>query len=334
MWPNFQVCAIFERPEAGERFMLDRMRDSGATPPHQNNPSPPPQDIVWGPDVVATIERAVDLPGYRIETRRYQWNSTNVMEVNSNWYCFTRVLAGSDASPAHWRLPGSRRFLAFGGCWVTPPNTPVEVRRAPGVLRSIVLRVDPAVFYRVTGLKDDWYDERLIMQINQEGMGPVRTLNMIAEELNSPGYASDDLLAALAQTFIVHFARMVVAGRKTAGGMGHWRLNCIRHLAETSPANTLTVERLAEECGISARHLMRSFKAMTGTTIHSYIEDARLERTRALLTQTALPLRSIAAEVGFGSPSHLSSVFSRRCGISPAHYRQRHKSAKQKPDLD
>jgi transcriptional regulator GlxA family with amidase domain len=94
-------------------------------------------------------------------------------------------------------------------------------------------------------------------------------------------------------------------------------------MVETMPANELSIAVLAQACGVSGRHLMRGFKAVMGTTVHSYIEHVRAERTKQLLTATRLPLEVIAAQVGFSSGSHMSSAFLKAQGMSPSLFRQR-----------
>jgi AraC family transcriptional regulator len=55
-----------------------------------------------------------------------------------------------------------------------------------------------------------------------------------------------------------------------------------------------------------------------------YIEKAlrqRIERAKALLTNTDLPVGVVAREVGFASPSHFAQQFRRLAGVSPRSFR-------------
>jgi AraC family transcriptional regulator len=289
----------------------------------------PPTDIPWPREVTATVERRIDLEGARIEIRNYEWKSGEVHEIATDWYCFTRMLGAADPHPTYWKRPGSSPFVSFGGCWLTPPDTPMQVWREPAVLRSLIVRVEPQTFERITALEPGWYDQRLIEWVNKEGMAPAATLGDIADEMAAPGHASEPMIEALLKLFLVRFARMVMSGRQAAaaGGLGDWQLKRIRELVENSPANSLSVERLAEVCGISSRHLMRAFKSVTGLTVHGYVDQVRLDRTKLLLTDSELSLQTIAREVGFGNASHLSTVFSRKFGASPSRYRQLHKAS-------
>jgi AraC family transcriptional regulator len=277
-------------------------------------------------DIKATIDRHVDLPGMQVEIRTYDWNLEDTIASSSEYYCFTQTLKARERSdPLHWKLPGSRRFLTFGWFGVAPPHTTIEVRRTADVIKSLILRVEPDCFHQITGLDDDWYDERLMFRVNKEGIAVMQVLNAVSNELSSPGHASDILLEALCRTFIVRFARMVRDGREEGAGrgLGEWQMNRIREIVSTQPANKVTIKRLAESCGISGRHLMRGFKAVMGTTVHGYVDHIRMERTKHLLSSSKMPLEVIAAQVGFASASHMSSVFSRSQGMAPSVFRQR-----------
>ncbi|WP_174273943.1 helix-turn-helix domain-containing protein [Sphingomonas bacterium] len=277
-------------------------------------------------EVKATLDRHMDLPGMQVEIRTYTWETGEGVVSESDYFCFSQTLKTRDRTdPIHWKLPGSRRFTTFGWLGVATPGTPIEVRRTPDVVKTFVLRVEPDTFHRITRLEDGWYNERLMYRANKEGVVPIRLLNEIATELTSPGHESESLISALCIAFLVRFARMVRAGLDEASGrgLGEWQMNRIRNMISTQPANRLSIDRLAESCGISGRHLMRGFKAVMGTTVHGYIDHVRMERTKHLLSATKMPLETIATQVGFASASHMSSTFSRAQGMAPSVFRQR-----------
>ena len=91
--------------------------------------------------------------------------------------------------------------------------------------------------------------------------------------------------------------------------------------AEAADAS-LSIGLLAELCCISSGHLMRAFKQTTGETVHSYVERVRLTKAQRLLCETNLPLKAIAAELGFSTPSSFSFAFRRATGEPPKVFRQ------------
>ncbi len=89
----------------------------------------------------------------------------------------------------------------------------------------------------------------------------------------------------------------------------------------------LSVERLAEQAGMTARTFARTYVAQTGSTPAAMVETMRLEAARRALEDTAQPVKAIAAATGHGSEQNLRRVFLRRLGTSPGEYRKRFSAA-------
>lgn len=88
-------------------------------------------------------------------------------------------------------------------------------------------------------------------------------------------------------------------------------------------AQPLDVSSLASRAGMSERTFHRRFVAATGLTPARFIETARLDAARMLLSR-GLPLKSVAAEVGLSPAARLSDAFERRFGIAPRLFRDMH----------
>lgn len=87
-------------------------------------------------------------------------------------------------------------------------------------------------------------------------------------------------------------------------------------------AEPLTVEALAAEAGVSARHLATLFRAAYGTTLHAHLADVRLRHALTLLETTALPIAEIAARTGYYDQSALTRHLKAVHGITPAAVRR------------
>jgi transcriptional regulator GlxA family with amidase domain len=85
----------------------------------------------------------------------------------------------------------------------------------------------------------------------------------------------------------------------------------------------LSVQRLAEEIGTSARTLSRRCERELGETPSAVVRRMRIEEARRLLEQTSLPLKAIAIRTGVGDPSTLWRLFSRALGVTPTEHRVR-----------
>lgn len=80
---------------------------------------------------------------------------------------------------------------------------------------------------------------------------------------------------------------------------------------------------LAQRCGLSVNQLGRVFRADLGVSPFQYYERCRLELSRHALSDSALPIKEVAFELGFSSPPHFSNWFSERTGMSPRAWRER-----------
>ncbi|MEZ5995677.1 MAG: helix-turn-helix transcriptional regulator [Hyphomonadaceae bacterium] len=81
------------------------------------------------------------------------------------------------------------------------------------------------------------------------------------------------------------------------------------------------VERLAEVSGVSQAHFARSFKAAFGIPPHRYLLTRRIERAKALLRDTDMPIIDIMMETGWQSLGTFGRVFRDITGQSPTELR-------------
>lgn len=84
---------------------------------------------------------------------------------------------------------------------------------------------------------------------------------------------------------------------------------------------------LALAAGMPVRSFRRRFCSTVGVRPHVWLMQRRLDRARELVTRSDAPLAEIAAEMGFASQSHMTGLFGRRFGITPARLRGGHGSS-------
>lgn len=92
--------------------------------------------------------------------------------------------------------------------------------------------------------------------------------------------------------------------------------------------NDGTVDDLAGELGVSARHLRRAVEARLGVSPVELAQSRRLALAKQLLQDTALPLTEIAFAAGFGSVRRFNAAFLERMGRSPSALRRTHVAAR------
>ena len=91
--------------------------------------------------------------------------------------------------------------------------------------------------------------------------------------------------------------------------------------------NEASVDDLAAELGVSARHLRRSVEGKLGVTPIALAQTRRLALAKQLLQDTALPLTDIAFAAGYGSVRRFNAVFAEVMGSAPGELRRKHVDA-------
>jgi AraC family transcriptional regulator len=126
---------------------------------------------------------------------------------------------------------------------------------------------------------------------------------------------SDSLAAALAARLVAAHGRgAAVAPRH---GLPARRLRDVVDHIEAHLEHDLGLEALAQVAGYSASHFKALFKRATGTPVHRYVIERRVERARALLLTGEHSMTDIAALSGFAHHSHMTRCVRRVLGLTP-----------------
>lgn len=100
-----------------------------------------------------------------------------------------------------------------------------------------------------------------------------------------------------------------------------WRVKKVQDYVEAHLTDTITLADIAAAAGLSPMHFAAQFRAATGHRPHEFVQLHRVEKAKALLSQTAAPMIDIATEVGFRNQSHFATVFKRYAGQTPSDWR-------------
>lgn len=150
--------------------------------------------------------------------------------------------------------------------------------------------------------------------------------------------AGIDLALALVEeahgpAMALEVARVLVLYFRRAGGQSQFsapmqsrrrtgsRFNKLHDWMLVNLNKPLTVDRLAQQAGMSPRNFARVFSAQTGMTPANYVETLRLDRAREVLESGEDSMEQVAEVSGFCSEDRMRRAFRRRFGISPIQYR-------------
>jgi AraC family transcriptional regulator len=104
--------------------------------------------------------------------------------------------------------------------------------------------------------------------------------------------------------------------------MGRGQLAKAIDFMEANLERSIDLADIASSAGVSPSHFARQFRSALGMAPHRYLMQLRTERAKRLLTETAEPVVEIALSCGFANQEHLTRLFKRFCGATPAAYRK------------
>jgi len=164
-----------------------------------------------------------------------------------------------------------------------------------------------------------------------EGCSPndpvVRNVGLaLLAELESEGTSGRLYAESLANVLAVHLLRHYTASgdritQRFRGGLSGRKQRRVLAFIADNYESDLSLAELAHVAGMSTFHFAREFKRTTGTTPHQYLIKLRVERAKALLTDSEIPLVEVSSRSGFSHQSHFTRLFRRLTGTTPQSYR-------------
>lgn len=84
----------------------------------------------------------------------------------------------------------------------------------------------------------------------------------------------------------------------------------------------VTLKQVAQKFYLSTSYLSRLFKSKTGTNYSDYISEKKVERAKALLSETDLTILEISQRLNYPEQNSFSRFFKSRVGMSPQAFRK------------
>ena len=87
----------------------------------------------------------------------------------------------------------------------------------------------------------------------------------------------------------------------------------------------ITIPQLARQSGINEAKLKEGFKELYGNSIHTYLQQLRLEKAKQLLLTTSMPITDITYHIGYSHVTHFTTLFKKEVGLTPTEWRKENK---------
>lgn len=147
----------------------------------------------------------------------------------------------------------------------------------------------------------------------------------LRDALTSQDSAAQAYAEYLSRALAAHLVRVhsttPVAGVQRQGGLTGMQLRQLTDFIESNLDKSLSLAQMAAACGLSPTHFSRRFKVSVGEPPHRWLMQQRVARAKRLL-QGPMRIVDIALACGFAHQEHLTSVFRRFAGLTPASFRR------------
>lgn len=115
--------------------------------------------------------------------------------------------------------------------------------------------------------------------------------------------------------------------KRRCWALSKWRMKRLEEYLAANIEQRISLDEMAAAAGLSKMHFAAQFRAATGFRPHEYLLFRRIERAKAIMTATNMPLVEVAFSVGFNAQAHFSTVFKRFTGKAPAQWKQEYRRA-------
>ncbi len=148
----------------------------------------------------------------------------------------------------------------------------------------------------------------------------------IAEEFGIHEFRSASVLRAYLHILLVQIQR-ICAKQKTNAEIDHnsFALKLTRqfkNLVSKQLVSGQSVQKYAEQLGVSVNHLNKTVKAATGLTPGKLIRQEIILEAKRLFQHTDLTATEIGYRLRFDDPSYFGRFFKREVGVSTGQYRR------------
>ena len=143
----------------------------------------------------------------------------------------------------------------------------------------------------------------------------------LCTEFNMPGMTPKIRAKGMLYSVMADFCALFPSGEKE-GATGDLSAVAAEYIKNNYYKQELSVEAVADALSVNRISLYRAFKSKLGISPVKFINKVRLDCACEILTDTALPIKTVAYCVGFSDPLYFSKVFSAYIGIPPKEYRK------------
>ena len=146
-------------------------------------------------------------------------------------------------------------------------------------------------------------------------------IDLILNEFSKKKFGYEAICSALLKEIIVDLARS--ASLSMQGGVS--KVDKVLDYINKNFSRDITNADLADLAGYHEYHLNRIMKSITGMSIHQYLTNIRIEKSKEYLLNADTPISEVSYLCGFKTQYHFANVFKAHTGSTPSNFRTAHK---------
>lgn len=140
----------------------------------------------------------------------------------------------------------------------------------------------------------------------------------IISEINTKNMYSSEIASTILRNLILKSARYA----STKASKETLKIEPVLEYIKLNFDKDITNISLGQIFNYHPHYINSLMKQYTGTTLHVYLTDYRMNEALNLLINSNLSIEAIASKVGYKSPTHFCNTFRKKFGISPAKHRK------------
>jgi AraC family L-rhamnose operon regulatory protein RhaS len=147
-------------------------------------------------------------------------------------------------------------------------------------------------------------------------------------ELFQPGRGDPLYVSALGRLAVLELVRCIesAANRESDDASGR-RVEALVQRLRMECAQAWTLAGMAAACGLGRSRFATLCRRATGDSPVELLNRLRIDRAKALLRETRLPITDIAGECGFTTSQYFARIFRTFTGMDARGYRSKHQGA-------
>jgi len=271
-------------------------------------------------DAVATLQSGTT----HVEVSEVVWHEPTSLTFMPHRPGFSAVMASSSTvdygyvgDEIRQSKPGSVLFLL--------PGREICASFPVGRLRTVTCTFEPSYAENIIGSFTDISAARVLDSLDIRSPLIAAIMQRLMHEALFPGPLSDAVAESFGHSMLVECAHWLsvdesVPDAKRRLTARHFSI-VEEYLAGLS-GELPSVAALAAACGLSERYFAKLFREQTGCSVAQYLKSAQLTKAKALLLETAFPLKEIAHRLGFSTPANFSAAFRAATGTTPGQFRK------------